>query len=139
MNIRYEFKMVVCAVIYNENKEFLLAQRSLKEDVLPGFWGIPGGKAETLENFTQNFIETEIQREVKEEVGITIKNMKYLENHFNPKDNCIHISFTAKIKEGKPTPLEDTDEVNWFSIEKAKELKLTPMTLKRLELAKNFI
>ena len=47
------------------------------------------------------------------------------------------MSFTAEIVSGKPQALDETEEVNWFTFEEAKQLKLTPHTLERFKIIFN--
>ena len=132
---KYLFKIVLSVVILNKDKKVLLAKRSIKEDVLPGYWGIPGGKVESKGNI-QDILEKEIKREVLEEVGIEIKNIKYFESHLNESEK-VNICFSAEIDKGIPSPLDETEEVNWFSLEESKKLKLTPHTFERIEMVIN--
>ena len=123
------FRIVLTAVILKDNK-VLLGKRSEDEDVLPGYWGLPGGNLTTIGNI-KSIIEKELKREIKEEVGIEIKNIKYLESHSHEK-KIINMSFVSEIESGEPRALDETDEVKWFSFEEAKKLRLTPHTLERL-------
>ena len=51
-------------------------------------------------------------------------------------DNMIHDETAiADIASGEPQALDETEEVKWLSLEEAKELKLTPHVIERLELA----
>jgi len=130
-----EYVIVVSAVIFRENY-ILLAKRSMNEDVLPGYWGIPGGKVEIREN-GDAVLEKELQREISEEVGIRIKNIGYLESHFvkTPNGHKIHICFVADYDAGKAQALQETEEVAWLDFNKIKKLKLTPYTSERIKLA----
>jgi len=131
---KYLYTIVITAVIFNKENRVLLTKRNMKEEILPGYWGIPGGKAETRES-VNNFLENELKREIKEEVDIEIKNIKFLENHLYAPKSKIQICFIADIRSGKPKALDEVDEVRWFTFKEAKKLKLTPMSLERLKLA----
>jgi 8-oxo-dGTP diphosphatase len=134
MDEKYFYKIIVAAVIFNSEGKILLAKRSMDEDFFPGFWGLPGGKVEIRGNI-DNVLEVELKREVLEEVGIKIKNLRYLESHLN-ESKKVNISFVAELDKGTPKPLEDTEKVEWLDLEEAKKLQLTPHTLERLILAK---
>jgi len=65
----------------------LLVRRSLEEAAFPGLWTVPGGKLnrDDYENSPKdtpdhwyNVLEKLLQREVEEEVGLKIKNIRYL-------------------------------------------------------------
>ena len=133
MNQKYFYKIILAAVIFNDKNEILLGKRSLTEDVLPGYWGLPGGKADTKENI-QSVLEEELKREVLEEVGVKIDNLKYLESHLSD-DHKINISFTARIKSGVPKPLDETEEIKWVTFEELVNFNLTPHTVERIKLA----
>ena len=133
MEEKYLFKIVIAAVIFNSDKLVLLAKRSMTEDVLPGYWGIPGGKVESRGNIP-DILESEIKREIHEEVGIDIKNLRYIESHLN-ESGKLNICFVSEIDKGEPKPLDETEEIGWFTLKQAEEMKLTPHTLERLKLA----
>lgn len=141
MKDKYGYKIVISAVIFNKEGKVLLAKRSLDEEVLPGYWGIPGGKAETRED-TKWFLESELKREIKEEIGITIKDLHFIENHLHGASGKVQMCFMANMDSGNPKALEEVEEVNWFGLEEMKKMQLTPMTLERVKLAydkKNYI
>ena len=133
MDEKYLYKVVIAAVILNDKNEVLLAKRSMKEDVLPGYWGIPGGKVDIRGNI-QDVLEAELKREVLEEVGVKITDLNYLESHLH-ESGKINLCFTARISEGVPQPLDETEKVDWFSLFEAKKMQLTPHTLDRIERA----
>ena len=135
MENKYLYKLVLSTVMFNSEKKILLGKRSMDENVLPGYWGLPGGKAEYRESIS-DFLEVELKREIMEEVGVNIENIKYLESHLNGPSGKVNICFISYIKEGDiPEALDETEEVGWFSLEEAKELQLTPNTIERIELA----
>src|SRR3972149_528851 len=129
MDEKYLFKIIVAAAIFNSDKKVLLAKRSMTEDVLPGYWGIPGGKVESRGNIS-DILEHEIKREVKEEVGIEINNLKYIESHLN-ESGKLNICFICNAGKGKPKISDEVEEVGWFTLEQVKSMDLTPHTLER--------
>ncbi|MCX6803215.1 MAG: NUDIX domain-containing protein [Candidatus Diapherotrites archaeon] len=137
MEQKYFYKVVLAAVIFNDKKEVLLGKRSSTEDVLPGLWGLPGGKVDATEN-VQSVLEEDLKREVFEEVGVKISDLQYLESHLS-EDHKINISFTAQIKSGVPKPLDETEEVKWVKFEELENFKLTPHTFERIKLAYSLI
>lgn len=123
------FKVVVSAIIFNNQGEVLLGKRSLHEDVFPGLWGIPGGKIE-VEESGSNTVESALIREAKEEMGITIQPDHYIESSCRVKDGeaKLYLIYTALHVDGEPQALEDTEAVRWFKIDELKEDELTPHT-----------
>lgn len=64
------------------------------------------------------FIETSVKREIKEEVGIDIKNIKYFGSHPWPFPNKLMIGFIAEYSSGEIKI--DNDEIeaaDWFSLD----------------------
>lgn len=101
--------------INNDQGETLLLRRSnqAKNDV--GFWARPGGTIEYGEKAIQA-----LKREVKEEIGIAIKNIESLGffDHILKEDHqhWLALHFMAEIKSGKPRNMEPDkhDEMRWF-------------------------
>jgi mutator protein MutT len=126
----------VSVVIFNSNNKILLCHRSISEDVFPGLWGIPGGKIDN-EDVT---LESGLKREVFEEVGIQIKNIRLISNNIREKSNGQYVVFMvyrADLAKGKLQALEDTDEVSWFKFEDIKPSNLTPHTYEVIKKAFN--
>ncbi len=119
------FKVNVSVVIFNNDK-VLIVKRSMKEDVFPGLWGIPGG---TVDMSDQN-LESALEREVMEEVGIKIKNFCVIQNNIKEKEiyGMVYIVYTADYESGEPKALEDTEEVSWMTIENMENMEFTPKT-----------
>jgi 8-oxo-dGTP diphosphatase len=63
--------LIVHTLISNNKGEVLILQRSTKDDVLPGYWDLPGGTLEDGEDPSRGAI-----REVKEETSLDIKDVK---------------------------------------------------------------
>ena len=58
-------------VVANNRGEVLILQRSKHDDVLPGYWDIPGGTLEDGEDPAQGAI-----REIQEETGLVISDVR---------------------------------------------------------------
>jgi ADP-ribose pyrophosphatase YjhB (NUDIX family) len=125
------FKVNVSAVVKKDDT-FLLVKRSEQETVFPGYWGIPGGTVEA----TDASLETALDREFLEEVGVSVSGTEMIANNIveRGEKTMLYIVFKAQHKSGTPRPLEDTDAVEWKTYEEAAALKLTPQTLEMLEL-----
>lgn len=113
-------------MILKDNK-ILLGKR--KGSHGEGEFAFPGGHLEHLESFEQC-----AKREVKEECGIEIDNIKFqfLANltKYNPK-HYAHIGLIANWKEGEPQVLEPDKCENWgwFELDKLPELLFEPCRL----------
>lgn len=136
MDLKYFYKITTSAVILNDTKDkVLLGLRSKNEDTNQGLWSIPGGKLDSQEHTIDAF-EENIIKEVKEEMGITIAPLDYLDSHIyaeDPDNKKLTVVFTAKILHGTPTPLEDTDEVRWFTKEEVTKINLPPNVFRVIE------
>lgn len=121
------YKIIVSCVIFNDKHQVLMGKRSLKEEVFPGLWGIPGGKVEYDANST-SVLEDNLVREASEEMGIVIQPGRYLCSNFNNEGTKLYIIFTAKHISGEPEALEDTEEVRWWNVSELDPSQLTPNT-----------
>src|SRR3989344_9438634 len=126
-------EVVITAIIENEGK-YLITRRSPDKKRFPGKWTVPGGKLETedytnlpkdTENYWYNVLEQALIREVKEEVGLSIKNIDYLislatiHKDGNPS---IVISCIAEYDSGGVTlQKEEADKFAWVSLMQAKQ------------------
>lgn len=76
-----------------------------------GEYSFPGGHLEYMESITQSII-----REVSEEAGIEIKNVRFLrlynEKEYAPK-HYVNIGFVAEWKRGEPRVLEPDERESW--------------------------
>lgn len=111
-------------IIKNSKGEILLGKRSNKVIFYPLTWGLPGGLVDYKELLKNTAI-----REVKEEMGVDIKIIKSGKIHecFPTKEcklHAINIPYYAKIIKGIPKPKDETSEVNWFSSDKIKKMRL---------------
>lgn len=120
----YDFKIITSLVIVDKKGNFLLGKRSMKEDVFPGLWSIPGGKVEHGPA-QRDVLENNVKKEVLEEFGVEVEVDKYVQSHSNGKDK-IYAIFLGHIIKGTPKPLEDTDEIRWFKFEDLKKETLCP-------------
>jgi mutator protein MutT len=111
------------AIIINEKGEILLGKRN-GVVFYNGFWGLPGGIVEYGET-----IDKAIKRELKEELNVEIKILKYGKPKMNlPNKECplqtLDVPVYCKIIKNKPTAKSETSKISWFSPKKIKKLKL---------------
>ncbi len=103
------------AWIKKDNK-YLLARRSLKDDQAAGKWAIPGGKVDM--ELESNIVENSLKREVMEEVGIKVSNLRFFASRSFIRSSGHHVvglSFLLDYEAGEAKPLEDQDEVRWVT------------------------
>ncbi|EJO5348947.1 NUDIX domain-containing protein [Clostridium botulinum] len=78
-------------------------------------------------------IEQAVHREVKEEAGITIKDLKYLGSDYLENKDIVMITFMAIYKEGELNKSEEVEWINWIPIKEAID------HMKEDEIGKNII
>jgi 8-oxo-dGTP pyrophosphatase MutT (NUDIX family) len=127
--------------VFKEGK-LLVAQRSMDEGHLPGYWAVPGGKVE-LEAEVWNIIEKTVQNEVLEETGIVIENemTMFSNNSFLRTDGqpVIAINFICSYKSGNAEALDGTSDVRWVNEEELTRLKIESNTLQQMRHAFSLI
>ena len=111
---------VICSGFIEKDGEYLIF-------LCPRFkvWRVPGGKAEYGETIEETF-----RREMKEEIGIEIKNPKFLgygqdqQFHFgkNKKTSRLIIFFHVKIDSEPKIDPEEALEHKWVTLEELKNI-----------------
>lgn len=121
-----------------KNGRLLVAQRSMDEGHLPGYWAVPGGKVE-LDSEVWNIIEKTVQNEVSEETGVTISEemRMFCNNSFLRTDGqpVIAINFICSYESGVAESLDGTSDVHWVTEQELQQLKVESNTLKQMQLA----
>lgn len=114
-----EYHLVVIAWLMNKKNEVLIQKRAENLRYAPGVWAIVGGSALAGEDSLQA-----IKREIREELGIIIKNefkgpVRYVHNNA--------LKDTWFIKEDIPLEdfrlqVEEVSDVKWVTIDELKTL-----------------
>ena len=138
---------IVATCIVVKDGKFLIAKRSEEEERWSGRWTVPGGKLEkdeymkrphdTKEGQWYNVFEDLVRREVKEEVGLDIKNIKYLTSlAFKREDGVptIIVSLYADNDEGAITLSDELTDYRWITIEEAENYDLIDGIYEELEM-----
>jgi 8-oxo-dGTP diphosphatase len=137
--------VVVTGIIVKDDK-FLIAKRSPTEKAFPNLWTVPGGKLETRDYLNRpkdtkahwyNVFEHLLRREVKEEVGLEIKDIKYLTSlSFVRGDGIptIIVSLYADHAEGDVLLSDELIDHAWVSLEEAKNYELIEGIYEELEM-----
>ncbi|OGM13465.1 hypothetical protein A3A76_03940 [Candidatus Woesebacteria bacterium RIFCSPLOWO2_01_FULL_39_23] len=119
--------VAVFAFIIKDGK-VLLAKRSKDDPQAPGIWSVPGGNVDMDEG--EGIIVKTLKKEVLEEVGLNIEDDIVLicdEGFYRVSGHhVIGLSFLCKWKDGVAKPLEDQDEVRWFTKEELKNFSKLP-------------
>ena len=128
---------VVITAIVIKNGKYLITRRSKNKKRYPGKWTVPGGKLEIsdyvdlpkeTEFYWYNVLEKVLKREVKEEVGLEIKNIKYVTSlatiHEDGNPSLV-ISCLAQYASGEVRLQEnETDKYEWVTLKESKNYDL---------------
>ncbi len=140
-------EVVITAIVVKDEK-YLITRRSPLKKRFGGMWTVPGGKLETsnyinlpkdTEDYWYNVLEQVLRREVKEEVGLAIKNIEYVTSlatiHADGAPSLV-ISCMADWEGGEVSLQEsETDQFAWVSLEGAKTYDLIGGIYEELEMA----
>jgi len=137
---------VAATGIVVKDGKHLITKRAEWEKAFPGKWTVPGGKLEVKDykdrpkdtsNHWYNILEDLLKREVKEETGVNIKNIKYLTSMtFIRPDNIpvLVISLYCDYDSGEVRLSEDMTDYAWVSLEEAKNYDLIEGIYEELEM-----
>lgn len=140
-------EVAVTAIIVKDGK-YLVTRRSPNKKRFPGMWTVPGGRLETsdylllpkdTEHYWYNVLEKTLRREVREEVGLEIKNIEYLTSlamvHADGNPSLV-ISCLADYVSGEVILQEgETDQAAWVTLEEAQSYALIDGILDELSMA----
>ena len=129
-------EVVITAIIVKDGK-YLITRRAPTKECFGGMWTVPGGKLETndyvnlpkdTKDYWYNVLEQVLRREVKEEVGLAIKNIEYVTSlatiHADGAPSLV-ISCMADWEGGEVILQEnETDRYVWVSLDEAKSYDL---------------
>lgn len=117
-------KVAVSAFILKDDK-VLIAKRAADEDFLPDSWEQVGGKVEWGENPFDGLV-----REVKEEVGLTVKpGQVYWLHHYTPNKerHMIEVGIICELVGDADVTLSDEhQEYEWVTEDEVKQV--SPMS-----------
>jgi len=142
--------VVVTGIIIKGGK-FLITKRSPTEKAFPNQWTVPGGKLE-LKDYSKrlkdtsshwyNIFENLLRREVMEETGLKIRNIRYLTSLAYIRDDGIPtliVSLFADYDEGEVKLCSDLTDYAWVDLEEARDYELIEGIYEELEMLDNFL
>jgi 8-oxo-dGTP pyrophosphatase MutT (NUDIX family) len=142
--------VVVTGIILKDGK-YLITKRAPTEKAFPDMWTVPGGKLETDDYMNRpkdtgshwyNVLEDLLRREVMEETGLEMKNIRYLTSmvYVHPSGvPTIIVSLYADYYSGKVKLCDELTEHAWVSLEEAKEYELIEGIYEELEMLDHFL
>ena len=138
--------LVVTGILVNEDGKYLITKRADWEKAFPSKWTVPGGKLEVLDYVLRkkdtsahwyNVFEDLLKREVREEVGIGLKNVGYVTSmvYIRP-DNipCLIVSLYGEADSEKIILCHALIEYAWVDLKEAKEYDLIEGIYEELEI-----
>lgn len=140
------FKVVITAIVVKDGK-FLVMQRAAWEKKFPSRWTVPGGKLSTEDyihepkttpDYWYNVLEIALRREVKEEAGIEVDNIRYVTSLADARvgeDPSLVISCLADHSSGEVICDESMSDFRWVTLEDAKKVDLIEGIYEELEIA----
>jgi|GEM_PF-186998 len=117
----------VGVMVFNKEGKILLGKRCGRH--APGEYSMPGGRIEYMESFKDS-----IEREVLEEAGIKIKDLKFLNvaniNRYEYRhDVSVHFTALLDLGEPKTDPKERIKDWGWYDINNLPEPLFYPSKL----------
>jgi 8-oxo-dGTP diphosphatase len=134
-----------------KNGKFLIAKRAPTEKAFPNQWTVPGGKLELKDYIDKpkdtsshwyNIFENLLRREVMEETGLRIKNIRYLTSLAFIRSDGIPtaiISLFADYDGGEVELCSDLTEHAWVTLEEAENYELIEGIYEELEMLDRFL
>lgn len=137
--------IAVTGIVVRDGK-FLIMKRAETEKVYPGYWTVPGGKLVRHEYESAplspnsdgwyNIVAKTLQKEISEEAGIDVENVKYLTDMaFIRPDGVpsLVLSYWCTHKFGEVKLGKDMADHAWVSAHEAKNYQLIPGILEEIE------
>lgn len=138
----YHHIVNVEGVVMKDNR-LLMVIRSEAEDHAAGVLSFIGGKVE-FTNDEPRVIESTLKREIMEEVGVEVDNLRYVTNagFIAGRDSVVNLVFLCDWKAGEAQAL-DPDEVasvHWLTTEEIRtHEKLPPWLMSYVEQIETFL
>ena len=139
-------EVAITAIVVKDGK-YLITRRVMTKKRFPGKWTVPGGRVEVndyanlpkdTEDCWYNVLERVVRREVKEEVGLEIKDIDYVTSLATiDKEGTpiLIISCMADWASGEVMLQEDeTDKYAWVTLAEAKDYDLIGGIWEELEM-----
>ena len=146
-----ELHRVVSTAIINKDGKYLLLQRSQNKKAFPGKWTVPGGKLEVDDYInlpkttTEHWyfaIDKSLRREINEETGLEVGDLKYLcDMIFISPDEIptVILSFYTHWKSGNVKLDQDNINYAWVTAKEAKNYDLVEGLLEEIKMVDKII
>lgn len=143
------FEVSVTAIIRHEfsfdaQPRYLITKRSANKKRFPNLWTVPGGHVESMDAETlvnrdgvaYGALEAAVKREVSEETGLAIHNLRYVTSMTLDGGKVLVISMLADFLGGTVTlDPSEADDFAWVTVQEAESYDLIDGILDELKLA----
>jgi 8-oxo-dGTP pyrophosphatase MutT (NUDIX family) len=147
MQIKHrELHRITSTAIICKDKKYLIVRRALNKKNFPGRWIVPGGGLEvddyinlpkTTPDSWYFALEKSLRREIKEEVNLEVKKLKYLLDVALISIEGIPIlilSFYCDYKSGKVKLNEENIDYKWVTFEQEEKYDFFEGILEEIEM-----
>lgn len=137
--------IVAATGIIEKDGKYLILKRSEKEIAYPGYWTVPGGKLVRHEyeklpvtpgsEGWYDIVARTLQKEIKEEAGLDVENIKYLTDlTFIRPDNIpvLTLSYYCRHKNGEVQLGKDMTDYAWITPEECRNYQIIPGILREI-------
>jgi len=146
-----ELHRIVSTAIIHKDGRYLILKRSPDKKVFPNRWTVPGGGLHvddyinapktTVDAWYYSLVNS-LRREVKEETGLEMDDLKYLlDLTFIRPDGIpvITFSYYSDWKEGDIRLNEESADYKWVTAQEAKEYDLIEGILEEIDMVDKII
>jgi len=138
-------RVTATAIIYKDGK-YLILQRSPNKKAFPLRWTVPGGGLDAKDYINTPktnpdawyfAVENSLKREIKEEVGLEVENLKYLLDLVFIRPDGIPVvtfSYYCDWKSGDVKLNDENVDYKWVTYEEAKNYDLIEGVLEEIEM-----
>ncbi len=142
--------VVVTGILIKDGK-YLITKRAEWEKAFPNKWTVPGGKLEVLDYALRkkdtnehwyNVLENSLKREIKEEVGLNIKNIGYVTSlvYIRPDEiPCLIISLFGEPEGGEIKLCDALTDFAWIDLKEAKDYDFIEGIYEELAILDDFL
>lgn len=126
--------VAVTGIVVKDNK-YLITKRASHKKAFPDMWTVPGGNLEVNDYFNEpkdtshhwyNVIEKVLRREIKEETGLEVKDIRYLTSitFLKNEEPVLILSLFANYAGGEIQLNEESSDFAWVTLEESKKYPL---------------
>ena len=124
---------LIVAIIIKKGEKYLLGMKPNNTPPYPNTWHLLGGGV----NLEEEKLEHAIRREVREEAGVELSDIKrvsfdedYEPNKHGEMTHYIFLVYEGEYKSGELKASDDIHKLKWFSQTELKKIPLTRPSIK---------